>query len=147
MGLLTNIEEQAHIVIPVFFILLLYINNMPIDFNLKFISLQEIYEHLPKSSFKNMLMILSFTIFLLVLETGMDDWKLRYLGFVIILVLSLIFYLIYYLTGYKNVEAGEINGLLKGYINDITIENLDNKLNIILENQKIIISFLEKLEK
>lgn len=139
MGLLTNIEEQAHIVVPVFFILLLYINNMPIDFNLKFISLQEIYEHLPKSSFKNMLMILSFTIFLLLLETGMGDWKWRYLGFVIILVLSLIFYSIYYLTGYKNVEAGEINGLLKGYINDITIENFESAMINIATSTSMII--------
>ena len=99
MGILTNIEEQAHIVVPVFFILLLYINNMPIDFNITNPLVQLIQHYVPlapKASFKNILMIISFFIFMISFET--EGWlNMKYIiSFGLVLISSLIFYGILY---------------------------------------------------
>jgi len=121
MGTLTKIEEQAHIVVPVFFLLILYINNMPVDFNIKVLSPQEILPLAPKATFKNMLLIVSFTIFMLLFETGIGNWKWKYYSiFPIVSVSSLVFYLVFYSTGLKKIKNGE---LLNGYINDVKIDD------------------------
>jgi hypothetical protein len=120
MGTLTKIEEQAHIVVPVFFLLILYINNMPVDFNIKVLSPQEILPLAPKATFKNMLLIVSFTIFMLLFETGIGNWKWKYLLFASVLVISWIFYAIFYFTGLEKIKNGEV---LNGYINDIKIDD------------------------
>ena len=105
MGTLTKIEEQAHIVVPVFFLLILYINNMPVDFNIKVLSPQEILPLAPKATFKNMLLIVSFTIFMLLFETGIGNWKWKYYSiFPIVSVSSLVFYLVFYSTGLKKIK-------------------------------------------
>lgn len=121
MGTLTKIEEQAHIVVPVFFLLILYINNMPVDFNIKVLSPQEILPLAPKATFKNMLLIVSFTIFMLLFETGIGNWKWKYYSiFPIVSVSSLVFYLVFYFTGLEKIKNGEV---LNGYINDIKIDD------------------------
>jgi hypothetical protein len=128
MGILTKIEEQSHIVVPVFFLLLLYINNMPIDFNIKVLNLQEIFPLAPKATYKNILMITSFSIFLLLFETLTSVRWPKYIGFIIILLASIVPYLIYLLSGKENIKNGEVDGLLKGYINDIKIDDWKSAL-------------------
>ena len=123
MGIKTTIEEQSHILVPVFFLLLLYINNMPVDFNIAMLKIQEILPWAPKATFKNILMIISFSVFLLLFEFLSSKWWPKYLGFVMIPLLSIILYLFYLLGGKKYIKNGEVDGPLKGIINDIKIDD------------------------
>lgn len=126
MSILTKIKEESHIVVPVFFLLILYINNMPVDFNIKvkLLNPQEIFPLAPKATFKNMLLIVSFTIFMFLFETGIGNWKWKYYSiFPIVLVSSWICYGIYLLGGKKYIKNGEVDGPLKGYVNDIKIDD------------------------
>lgn len=121
--ILTKTKEESHIVVPVFFMLLLYINNMPVDFNIKVLNPQEIFPLAPKATFKNLLLIVSFTLFISFFEFFTSARLSKYIGFVIILVLSSIFYGIYLGGGKKYIKNGEVDGPLKGYINDIKIDD------------------------
>jgi len=124
MGILTKIKEEAHFAVPVFFLLLLYINNMPVDFNIKVLSPQEILPWAPKATFKNVLMAISFTIFMVFFETGLGYWKYKYGVFVLIFVLSWVFYAIYkWVTGSEHIKNGEVKGILGGYVNDIKVDD------------------------
>ena len=124
MGILTKIKEQAHIAVPMFFLLLLYINNMPVDFNIKVLSPQEIFPWAPKATLKNMLMLISFTIFMVLLETNIGDWQFKYYSvFLMTVLVSWAFYaLTVLLKAYDiDIKNGEIVNF-EGYITNINTD-------------------------
>jgi len=122
MGLITKIEQQSHILIPVFILLTLYINNMPIDFNIKPLSINDYIQNAPKPRFKNILLIISFILILFFFEIEKPIYK-PFLGAIIgILVLSGILYSVYYfMTGTEYIKNGVVSGGLENWVNDINI--------------------------
>jgi len=134
MGAYTRIEQQIHIIIPYFIILTLFVNNTPIDLNFAPFDFNTsdflknmapvLIGYFPKPRFKNIILIISFLVFLILFESKpFSDIWIYSISLVLIIVPSYGIWAIYnFIIKKENIHNGVVKG--EGNINDINLDTL-----------------------